>query len=181
MWIRAISSNSDAGDSKISSCKSVQILTIVVAIDNCFQTLLMYVLCDLVVHINPGTRHWQSHCCTLQAEDIFSENRSTAQILERSAALASQLVVATETRRISLLPTELNTTNVILSRLIDVLEDSISKGTAPPNEVHSKNRQIWIMMINCYTSVSLQAIVDVLSNALEETNLNGWRDLQMVS
>ena len=26
----------------------------------------------------------------------------------------------------------------------------------------------------------LQAIVDVLSNTLEETNLNGWRDLQEV-
>ena len=79
----------------------------------------------------------------LQAEDIFSGNRSTAQILERSAALASQLVVATKIRGISLLPTELNTTNVILSRLIDVLEDSISMGTAPPNEVHSENRQIY--------------------------------------
>ena len=26
----------------------------------------------------------------------------------------------------------------------------------------------------------LQAIVDVLSNTLEETNLNGWKDLQEV-
>ena len=26
----------------------------------------------------------------------------------------------------------------------------------------------------------LQAVADVLSNTLEETNLNGWRDLQMV-
>ena len=28
---------------------------------------------------------------------------------------------------------------------------------------------------------SVQAIVDVLSNTLEESNVNGWRDLQVVS
>ena len=28
---------------------------------------------------------------------------------------------------------------------------------------------------------SVQAIVDVLSNILEESNVNGWRDLQVVS
>ena len=74
----------------------------------------------------------------MQAEDIFSGNRSTAEILERSAALIAQLVVATETRGISLLPTELNITNTILSKVIDVLEDSVSMDTAPPSEVHAR-------------------------------------------
>ena len=39
-------------------------------------------------------------------------------------------------------------------------------------------------LINCmyiFLVTGLQAIVDVLSNTLEETNLNGWRDLQEVS
>ena len=32
-----------------------------------------------------------------------------------------------------------------------------------------------------WTKLLLQAIVDVLSNTLEETNLNGWKDLQEVN
>ena len=74
----------------------------------------------------------------MQAEDIFSGNGTTAQILEQSASLTTQLVVATEARGISLLPTELNTTNTILSKVIDVLEDSVSMDTAPPSEVNVK-------------------------------------------
>ena len=38
-------------------------------------------------------------------------------------------------------------------------------------------------LINCmyiFSVAGLQAIVDVFSNTLEETNLNGWRDLQEV-
>ena len=34
---------------------------------------------------------------------------------------------------------------------------------------------------HCGQTCLLQAIADVLSNTLEETNLNGWRDLQMVN
>ena len=71
----------------------------------------------------------------LQAEDVFSTNRTTAEILEGSASLTTQLMVATETNGTSLLPTELNTTNNILSRVIDVLENSVSMGITPPNEV----------------------------------------------
>ena len=44
-----------------------------------------------------------------------------------------------------------------------------------------KFQAVWC---NCILTVSLklllQAIVDVLSNTLEETNLNGWKDLQEV-
>ena len=74
----------------------------------------------------------------MQVEDIFSGNRTTAEILEQIASLTTQLEVATETRGISLLPTELNATNTILSKVIDVLEDSVSMDTAPPSEVHAK-------------------------------------------
>ena len=74
----------------------------------------------------------------MQVEDIFSGNRTTAEILEQIASLTTQLEVATETTGISLLPTELNTTNTILSKVIDVLEDSVSMDTTPPNEVHAK-------------------------------------------
>ena len=38
-------------------------------------------------------------------------------------------------------------------------------------------------LMNCmyiFLVTGLQAVVDVLSNTLEETNLNGWRDLQEV-
>ena len=70
-----------------------------------------------------------------QAEDVFSRTRTTAEILEGSAILTNQLMVATETNGTSLLPTELNTTNNILSRVIDVLENSVSMGITPPNQV----------------------------------------------
>ena len=73
----------------------------------------------------------------LQAEDVFSRNRTTAEILEGSASLTTQLMVATETNGTSLLPTELNTTNNILSKVIDVLENSVSMGITPPNEVRA--------------------------------------------
>ena len=73
----------------------------------------------------------------LQAEDVFSTNRTTAEILEGSASLTTELMVATETNGTSLLPTELNTTNNILSRVIDVLENSVSMGITPPNEVRA--------------------------------------------
>jgi len=95
----------------------------------------------------------------VQAEEIFSVNRTNVQILQQSAALTARLTVATETSSISLLPAELNTTNMVLSNLIAALESSLSNGTAPPNE----------------------AIVNILNNILDESNLNGWRDLQRVS
>ena len=90
----------------------------------------------------------------MQAEDIFSGNRTTAEILEESASLTTQLVAATETSGISLLPTELNTTNTILSKVIHVLEDSVSTGSAPPNEVHNKMFTCIdsLIMINCILS-----------------------------
>ena len=114
-----------------------------------------------------------------QAEDVFSTNRTTAEILEGSAILTTQLMVATETNGTSLLPTELNTTNNILSRVIDVLENSVSMGITPPNQVPP----FIVAMSFCVYQLEtwlLQAVADVLSNTLEETNLNGWRDLQMV-
>ena len=120
----------------------------------------------------------------MQAEDIFSGNRTTAEILERSILLTTKLVVATETRGISLLPTELNTTNTILSKVIDVLEDSVSMDTAPPSEVHAKMFRLTNHICLSYllsVTLFLQAIVDVLNNALEKSNLIGWKDLQMVS
>ena len=118
----------------------------------------------------------------MQAEDIVSGNRTTAEILEESASITTKLVAATETSGISLLPTELNATNTILSKVIDVLEDSVSTGSAPPIEVHSKMFTHSLIMMNCILyPLSLQAIVDVLSNTLEETNLNGWSDLQVAS
>ena len=73
----------------------------------------------------------------LQAEDVFSRNRTTAEILEGSASLTTKLMVATETNGTSLLPTELNTTNNILSQVIDVLENSVSMGITPANEVRA--------------------------------------------
>ena len=82
----------------------------------------------------------------LQAEDVFSRNRTTAEILEGSASLTTQLMVATETNGTSLLPTELNTTNNILSKVIDVLENSVSMGITPANEVCA----------NLYTHIVLQ-------------------------
>ena len=72
---------------------------------------------------------------SIQAEEIFSVNRTNVQILERSAVLSARLTVATETSGISLLPTELNTTNMVLSNMITALESSLSNGTGPPNEV----------------------------------------------
>ena len=71
----------------------------------------------------------------LQAEEIFSENSTIEQLLSDSTALTGQLAVATDTDGISLLPTELNATNSILSSVIAVLEDSLSNTTAPPAEV----------------------------------------------
>jgi len=70
----------------------------------------------------------------IQAEEIFSTNKTTLEILEQSVVLTARLTVATETSGISLLPSELNTTNVVLSNVITALE-SLSNGTAPPNEV----------------------------------------------
>ena len=69
-------------------------------------------------------------------ENIFSANLTTAEILEQSVSVMTQLTIATDTNGTSLLPSELSTTNTILSKLIDVLESSVSMGTAPANEVH---------------------------------------------
>ena len=88
----------------------------------------------------------------MQAEDIVSGNRTTAEILGESASLTTKLVAATETSGISLLPTELNATNTILSKVLDVLEDSVSMDTAPPNEVQSKMYTHSLIMINCILS-----------------------------
>ena len=71
----------------------------------------------------------------MQAEEIFSGNRTTDEILEQSAVLTARLTVATETSGNSLLPTELNTTNMVLSTVIGALENSLSNSTVPPNEV----------------------------------------------
>lgn len=71
----------------------------------------------------------------LQAEEIFSENRTTEQILSDSATLTGQLAAATDTDGVSLLPTELNVTNNILSSVIAVLENSLSNTTSRPAEV----------------------------------------------
>ena len=93
----------------------------------------------------PGCHWW--FCCNnslLQAEDIFSTNRTTAEILEQSASLTTQLTVATETSGTSLLPSELNTTNTILSKVIDVLESSVSMDIAPANEVHACMQKMYL-------------------------------------
>ena len=80
------------------------------------------------------------HWCVnsfLQVEYIFSANLTIAQILEQSAFITTQLTIATDTSGTSLLPSELSITNTILSKLIDVLESSVSTGTVPANEVHA--------------------------------------------
>ena len=69
-------------------------------------------------------------------EDIFSSNGTTIEILEQSVSLTTQLTVATKTNGISLFPSELSTTNTILSKVIDVLESSVSMDIAPANEVN---------------------------------------------
>ena len=68
-----------------------------------------------------------------QAEEFFSANRTTKQILAESGTLTAQLVAATETNDRSLLPTDLNTTNNILTTVITALENSSTN--APQNDV----------------------------------------------
>lgn len=100
----------------------------------------------VVLSLNPGSKPWQS-CCgkILQVEDLFSGKRTTAQVLEQNASLITQLVAATENSDISLLPSELNTTNNILSKVIGLLETGLSMGLVPSNEVHSKNVDTFIL------------------------------------
>ena len=46
-------------------------------------------------------------------------------------------------------------------------------------DIDTSSLLFMIMIDNC-SDILFQAIVDVLSNILEESNLDGWRDLQMV-
>ena len=72
----------------------------------------------------------------LQAADVFSGNRSIAQVLTQSAAITNQIVIATNVTVVSLLPSDLNTTNNVLSNVIGALEDGLSSGVEAPDEVH---------------------------------------------
>lgn len=60
------------------------------------------------------------------------------ELLEASIEVTSQLVEATNNRERSLLPTDLQTANTVLGRVIDVLEGSVDMMTAidaQPDEV----------------------------------------------
>ena len=65
---------------------------------------------------------------------IFSGGRTNAELLAQSTAITLVLNV-TAAEVVSLLPTDLNTTNNILSNVIDVLEESLSSAAVTPEEV----------------------------------------------
>lgn len=74
--------------------------------------------------------------CT-QATEVFSIE-DPVELLQASIEVTSQLADATTGRTMSLLPTDLQTTNTILGKVIDVLEDSadiMSAMDAEPDEV----------------------------------------------
>ena len=79
-----------------------------------------------------------------QAEEFFSANRTTEQILAESGTLTAQLVAATETNDRSLLPADLNTTNNILTTVITALENSSSNTSAPSNDVLECNLSLFV-------------------------------------
>ena len=56
--------------------------------------------------------------------------------MAQSAAITNQIVIATNATVVSLLPTDLNTTNNVLSNVIGALEDGLSSGVEAPDEVH---------------------------------------------
>ena len=59
-----------------------------------------------------------------------------AALLDASAEVTSQLVDSTGERTVSLLPTDLQTTNFILDQVVDILEDNVDMTTsAEPDEV----------------------------------------------
>ena len=53
-----------------------------------------------------------------------SANVSAEEIAARISAITEQLVAATEPGTVSLLPHDLNTTNFVISRLLDIIQDS---------------------------------------------------------
>lgn len=56
---------------------------------------------------------------------IASSELSDEQVAASTSALTTQLVVATETEeQVSLLPLDLNTTNAVVSSLLDISEES---------------------------------------------------------
>ena len=56
--------------------------------------------------------------------------------MAQSTAITNQIVIATNATVVSLLPTDLNTTNNVLSNVIGALEDGLSSGVEAPDEVH---------------------------------------------
>ena len=56
--------------------------------------------------------------------------------MAQSAAITNQIVIATNATVVSLLPSDLNTTNNVLSNVISALEDGLSSGVTAPDEVH---------------------------------------------
>lgn len=65
----------------------------------------------------------------LQATEALSSNDSV-ELLQASVEVTSQLAEATSDRTVSLLPTDLQTTNAILNQVVDILEDSIEIATS---------------------------------------------------
>ncbi len=104
--------------------------------------------------------------------------------------------MATETvDEVSLLPQDLNTTNLVLSSILDVSEEL----SITVDEVH-----LLCLYLNCiflgdehccvlrtnqglrndncqlYLS-SMQSVIEIFDNVLDDSNSNGWHGLQMVS
>ena len=68
---------------------------------------------------------------------IFLEVNDTEVLIEKTVMLIQQLAVITEPTTVSLLPSSLNTTNKLISTVLDVLETQ-GNSTADGNEVRKE-------------------------------------------
>ena len=92
------------------------------------------------------------YTCYIQALVTFEVN-DTEFLIEETVMLTEQLAVITQPTTVSLLPSSLNTTNTLISTVLDVLETQ-GNNTADANEVRELGRgyvYICIAYIVCYS------------------------------
>ena len=112
------------------------------------------------------SRHFFKTLALTQAEDLLSivndDTVDMAVVVALATTVTNQLMEATESESISILPVDLNVTNNVMSELIFVLESSLEQ------QVDS-------------TELPIQNLIEVFDNVLEEINVEGWQELQSVS
>lgn len=101
---------------------------------------------------------------------------------ELLTSIITQLTVVTDTEeQVSLLPQDLNTTNSLISDILDASENlNVSVDEVSSMGMCENSSEIFtvhsLLMLH-----SIQSMINVFDNVLDDSNSDGWHGLQMVS